>query len=322
MISIFAAYKKGLEMAWKEKRMLFWLYGFNLLFAYLITMPVAMMISNALAKTTTADKVLTAFDFTTLVTIIDIYGKGINMGRMITTFGILYLIINIFFAGGILKIFIEEKKFSLKEFFSGCVEYFSRFLRLFLFSLMFIIIAIIFYLAISSLFSLFTENATTEHAPLLLFILKILITGIMLAIINMLFDYARIMTIVNDFYGMYKTIKQALMFVMMSVRQTVSLYFLYVITLIVILLIYLFVESFISVTGWLTILIFFLWTQLFVISRMWIRMSFFAGQYSFYHHSNTAMPGMTKEMMDKAVEDYEKRAGKQNAAETNTSFTS
>jgi len=294
-------------MAWKEKKMLFWLYGFNLLFAYLITMPVSMMISNALDKTTAADKVLAAFDFTTLVTIVDHYGKGVSLGRTITTFGILYILVNIFFAGGILKIFIEDKKFSLKLFFTGCVEYFNRFLRLFLFSLIFIIIAVIFYIAISSLFSLFTENAATEHLPILLFILKILIMGIMLALINMLFDYARIMTIVNDYHAMYKTIKQVLMFVMMSARKTLALYFLYVFTLIVFLLIYLVVENLISVTGWLTILIFFLWTQIFMLSRVWIRMSFYAGQYSFYHYSNTAMPGMTKAMLDKAVVDYEKR---------------
>jgi hypothetical protein len=36
-------------------------------------------------------------------------------------------------------------------------------------------------------------------------------------------------------------------------------------------------------------------------------MSFFAGQYSFYHFSNTAMPGMTKNMLDAAVDNYEKR---------------
>jgi hypothetical protein len=124
----------------------------------------------------------------------------------------------------------------------------------------------------------------------------------------MLFDYAKIMTVANDFYGMFKTVKQAIMFVMMNPRKTIGLYFSYLFTAIFLMIIYLFIESFISVTGWLTILIFFLWTQIFMITRIWIRMSFFAGQYSFYRFSNTAMPGMTKEVLDKAVEDYEKRA--------------
>ena len=121
----------------------------------------------------------------------------------------------------------------------------------------------------------------------------------------MLFDYAKIMTVVNDYHGMFKTVKQSVMFVMMSPRKTMGIYFSYLLTAIFLMIIYLLVENFISVTGWLTILIYFLWAQIFMISRIWIRMSFFAGQYSFYHFSNTAMPGMTRKMLDQAVTNYE-----------------
>lgn len=310
MISIFTAYKNGLSAAWKEKKMLLWLYGFNLLFAYLITLPLSMMLSNALDKTTAADKILQVFDFTIFTTIMEVFGKGVNLGRTIITIGILYLIVNIFFAGGILKIFIEEKKFKLIDFLTGCVEYFNRFLRLFLISVLFLILALLMYLLISKLFGFLTDNSTTEHLPVILFILKMFLIGALLAIVNMLFDYAKIMTVVNDYYGMFKIVKQAMMFVMMSLRKTVGLYFSYLFTAIILIIIYLFIESFISVTDWLTILIFFLWTQIFMVTRIWIRMSFFAGQYSFYRFSNTAMPGMTQEMLDAGVEDYDKRQNK------------
>jgi len=307
MISIFAAYKNGLSAAWKEKKMLFWLYGINLLFAYLITLPLSMMLSKALDNTTAADKILQSFDYTIYTTIMDVFGKGVDLGRTIITVGILYLIVNIFFAGGILKIFIDEQKFRLKEFFEGCVEYFNRFLRLFLISVLFLISAILIYMLISKLFGLLIDNSATEHLLYLFMVLRVLFLGTLLAFINMLFDYAKIMTVVNDFQGMFATVKQSIMFVMMSPRKTIGLYFSYLMTSVLFMTIYMFVESFISVTGWLTILIFFLWTQIFMISRIWIRMSFFAGQYSFYHYSNTAMPGMTKDMLDSAVEDYEKR---------------
>jgi hypothetical protein len=309
MISIFSAYKNGLSAAWHEKKMLFWLYGFNLLLAYLMTLPLSMMLSKALDKTIAAENILQAFDFTIYTTIMDQFGKGVQLGRTITIFALLYMVINIFFAGGILKIFIEGIKFNLKDFFSGCVEYFNRFLRLFLFSALFIFMAILTYLLISKLFGFLTENASTEHLTIILFITKVLILGILLAMINMLFDYAKIMTVVNDFHGMYKTVKDSLMFVMMSPRKTMGLYMSYLITVLVFTMIYLIFESFLHVNNWLTIIIFFLWTQLFMLSKIWIRMSFFAGQYSFYHYSNTAMPGMTKEMLDQAVDDYEKREG-------------
>ena len=162
----------------------------------------------------------------------------------------------------------------------------------------------------SKILSFFANNATTEHLPFLFFVLRILFFGALLALINMLFDYAKIMTVVNDFHNMFATVKQSIMFVMMSPLKTMGLYFSYLLTMILFIIIYVFIESFISVSGWLTILAFFLWAQIFMISRIWIRMSFFAGQYSFYHYSNTAMPGMTKAMLDKAVEDYEKQENK------------
>jgi hypothetical protein len=308
MISIFVAYKNGLSVAWKEKKMLFWLYGFNILFAYLITLPISTMLSKALNNTTAADKVLQTFDFTIYATVMDTFGKGVDLGRTITTVGLLYLIANIFFAGGILKIFIEEQKFNLKNFLMGCLEYFNRFLKLFLISGLFLISAILVYLLISILFKFLTDNSVTEHLPVILFVLKILMLGLLFAIISMLFDYAKIMTVVNDYHGMFKTVKQSVMFVMMSPKKTIGLYLSYSFTAIFFMIVYLFVESFISATGWLTILIIFLWTQIFMISRIWIRLSFFAGQYSFYHFSNTAMPGMTKEMLDEAVKEFDERS--------------
>lgn len=311
MISIFAAYKNGLFTAWKEKKMLFLLYGFNLLFAYLITLPLSMMLTKALENTTAADKILHSFDFTIYTTIMDVFGKGVHLGRTITTFSILYLIINTFFAGGILKIIMEEKKFTIIDFLKGCVEYFNRFLRLFLLSVLSIIIAIIVFMIFSKILGLFAENPTSEHLPFLFFTLKILFLGFLLALINMIFDYAKIMTVVNDFHKMYSTIKEAVLFVMMSPRKTISLYFSYLMTTVLFLILYLVIESFISVTGWMSFIVFFLWTQIFMISRIWIRLSFFAGQYVLYRFSNTAMHGMTKEMLDNAVTDYEKRVAEE-----------
>jgi hypothetical protein len=302
-----SAYKNGLWNALNEKKLLFWLYGFNLLFAYILALPVSMMIANALDKTTTADRLLQAADITVLITFMMEYGKSISFVQLLTAIGILYIIFNIFFAGGILKTFVEEKKFELSDFFSGCIEYFNRFLRLFLISLIFFILIIILNFLLSKFFGIFTKDATTEHLPFILFFLRVLILSFLLAFVNMLFDYAKIMTVVNDFYGMFKTVNQAFIFVMMSMRKTIGLYMLFLFTAIILMAVYLFIESLLNVTSGLMVLIFFIWTQIYMISRVWIRMSFFAGQYSLYRHSNTAMPGMTKEMLDKAVTNYENR---------------
>lgn len=294
MINILTAYKNGLTCAWREKRLLLWLYVFNVLFAYLITLPVSMMLTEALDQSTAADKILHAFDFTIFTTIMDDFGKGIDLGRMILTLGILYMILSLFFAGGILKIFIERNKFNLIDFFTGCATYFYRFLRLFLISFLFVAAALLIYLLISGFIGLLTDNSATERLPMILFSLNLLIFGFILATINMLFDYAKIMTILYDLPGMIKAVEKASMFILMNLRKTIGLYLFYLMTAIILMMCYLYVESFISVTGWLTLVIFIFWAQLFMISRIWIRLSFFAGQYSFYFYANETLPVITK----------------------------
>ena len=310
MISILNAYKSGLKIAWAQKKMLLFIYFINLIFAYLMTLPFSMIISGALKNTIMADKLLNAFDYTALSTIMNEFGAGFSFGSVLFVYGIFYLLLNTFFAGGIISLFHEEENFSLKQFLSGSIEFFKRFLRLFLISLIFIIVAFLIYSALGGFFGLFTKNTITEFWPFVLFFVRILILGILLALVNMIFDYAKIITVVNDFTGMWKSTKNAIMFVMMSFRKTSGLYGLYFFTASLLIIIYLLIESYLHVGSGLMVFVFFIFTQIYMLFKMWIRLSFFGGQYVFYKHSNTAMPGMTKEMLDMAVAEYENREAK------------
>ena len=97
MIPVSAAYKKGLHHAWLQKKMLFFLYGFNLLFAYLASLPFSGMLTQALDHTVLADKLLRQFDFTALILLFDEYGQGVNLGWHILVFAIIYGLLNTFF---------------------------------------------------------------------------------------------------------------------------------------------------------------------------------------------------------------------------------
>lgn len=307
MIGIIKAYKNGLSNALNEKKMIFWIYGFNLLIAYALTLPVSMILSNALDKTIATERMLSAFDLTIMTTIIRDFASGFSLFRWVITIALFYLVLNIFFAGGILNVFTNESRFKLSDFLAGCVKYFNRFLRLFAISLLFLIAVIFINMLLSKLSGFITENSTTEHVPVILFISRYFFLILLLALTNMLFDYAKIITVVNDFHGMFGAVKISIMFVMMSMRKTTGLYGLYFITAVFLLVLYLIIESVIHVDSGLMVLIFFLWTQIYMITKVWIRMSFFAGQFNFYKYANTAMPGMSKEILDSAVADYERR---------------
>jgi hypothetical protein len=307
MISIWKAYTDGLGTAWQYKKMIFLIYGVNLFLAYIALIPVAAMLDKGLDYTTAASQILEAFDISIFSALWAGYGKAINIGGMILSFSVLYLILNTFFAGGIFYLIDENLPFGLKKFLTGCVIYFKRFLKLFLVSLLFILMAILIYVLISSIFSVFTTDSVTEFWPISLFFVKVIILVCILAMVNMFFDYAKIILVYNDFYGIYKSVKDTMMFILMSMTRTIGLYGLYFLTAIALLAIYLVLESLFNVTGTISILLFFMLTQIYMLIKVFIRISFFTGQYTYYKYSNTAMPGMSKEMLDEAVENYEKR---------------
>ncbi len=226
------------------------------------------------------------------------------------SYGFVYLLLNTFFAGGILHLLKENIEFSIKEFLAGCVSYFKRFIKLLLLSIIFIIAVLLIYILIKALFGLFTKDAVTEFWPFVLFVIRMLLVICMVAIINMLFDYVKIIVVYNDFYRIFRSVKDTILFVMMSMGKTLGLYGLYFLTSLIILCIYLYMSSLFNITGPWTILIFFIVSQLYMIVKMFIRLCFFTGQFKFYKNSNTAMPGMTQEMLDGAVKDYEKRQNK------------
>ena len=307
MISIWGAYTQGIRIAWEYKKVVFLLYGINLFVAYLILMPFSSMLEKALDNTTAALQLLEAFDITIFSTIISEYGKGSNLVGLILSYGFIYLLLNTFFAGGILHLLKENIEFSIKEFLTGCVIYFKRFIKLLLLSVLFIVGVLITYILLKALFGLFTKNTVTEFWPFILIFIRILLVIGMIAIINMLFDYAKIIIVYNDFYRIFRSVKDTIMFVMMSMGRTLGLYGLYFLTSLIFLCIYLYMGSFINVTGPWTILIFFIVSQLYMVVKMFIRLCFFTGQFKFYKNSNTAMPGMTQVMLDEAVDNYNQR---------------
>ncbi len=310
MISIWSAYTNGIRVAWDYKKVVFLLYGINLFVAYLLLIPFSSMLDKALDNSTAALQLLEAFDITIFSSIISEYGRGSNLAGLIMSYGFVYLLLNTFFAGGILHLLKENIEFSIKEFLAGCVSYFKRFIKLLLLSIIFIIAVLLIYILIKALFGLFTKDAVTEFWPFVLFVIRMLLVICMVAIINMLFDYVKIIVVYNDFYRIFRSVKDTILFVMMSMGKTLGLYGLYFLTSLIILCIYLYMSSLFNITGPWTILIFFIVSQLYMIVKMFIRLCFFTGQFKFYKNSNTAMPGMTQEMLDGAVKDYEKRQNK------------
>jgi hypothetical protein len=283
------------------------MYLINLGFAYLLVLPISMMLNEALTNTTAAEKLLGTLDVALLLNLLREYGVSLNINQYLLTYGLFYLVLNTFLAGGILNNFYQEQKFTLSNFINGSILFFNRFLRLMGISLLFILFIVLLGILLSQVFNALTRNATSEFWPFILSSGIFVFIGLMLILINMLFDYAKIITVYNDFLNMKRTTYNAMMFVMMSMRKTVGLYMLFFITALALLCIYWFVESKLIISSGFSVVLFFILSQIYIIFKIWLRISLFNGQFIFYKFSNTALPGMSKEMLDEMVDAYEQK---------------
>ena len=96
MISVLKAYQHGLRDAWREKKLIVVLYAFNLFFAYLMTIPVSMMLNQGFENRVAATKMLDKFDFTYYLSLIRDFGSGLDVSRLVLTFGLLFIVLNTF----------------------------------------------------------------------------------------------------------------------------------------------------------------------------------------------------------------------------------
>ena len=302
MVVIFSTFRQGLAEIWRVKKLLFFVYIVNIIFAYLLTLPVSMMLSEALAETTAADKLLQKFDLTLYTNITMYFGKGIDIPAFILPVGLFYLFLNTFLAGGIIKIFAAKQKFNFSTFIHNCSLYFKRYLKLFAISLLFILMIALLDNLLTILFGLITKGALTERIPFIFFLSRMLIIFAMLVFTNMLFDYAKIITIVNDTVRMVEAVRLAWLFVWTRFIKSISLYKLYLITAILIFLIYWGVESYLKVsTPWMVFVVL-LWTQLTILMKIWVRLGFFAGQTAFY--STSAVTGLSGRLIENSIEPF------------------
>ena len=195
--------------------------------------------------------------------------------------GLFYLAVSIFLNGGILGTFIQEGEgFSARVFFGSAGQYFGRFLRLFLFSLPFIIVAFLIDRGFGELFRWISNDS--EPLNVIFQILRRLILLFLIFFINMVFDYAKIRTIFFERRDMFKTGLRSWAFVIQHLCKTLGLYYLVAIVGLLFFALYTFVGKFITASTSITIFLLFLWQQIYAMSRVGVRMLFYSAQVNLF----------------------------------------
>ena len=207
-----------------------------------------------------------------------------------------YMVLWIAIAGGIIDRYARDRATRAHGFFAASGGYFFRFLRLAV--LMWIVYACLFaYLhpwLFDRLYPRWVYETTVERTAFLLRATLYLAFGLLVGACNLIFDYAKVRTVVEDRWSMLAAVAGAVRFIWRNLGAAVALYAADVLLFLAIVAAYAAVAPGAGGGGWSV------WwglvvSQLYVLARLWVKLVFWASETALYqgrlgHAQHVASP--------------------------------
>jgi len=263
------------------------LWFFNFLFGFIVFYLLYNRLMEALSQSAISEGMLSKVNYHFVFEFLTYHGQALGTirGVVLVLIGV-YVLVSLFLFGGILHSLVETQKTSFSQrFFQGCGKFFGRFLRLLVYSLILWLALVVFMFILYQVGRVLTGKGANEQLSFYLLLVEVAVALFFIFFINMIQDYARIRIVTEDSRYVFRSLFQSIGFVFKRLGGTLVLYYLLVLTGVVIAVIYWGLRSVIPFSTLGTILITLLIYQLFIASHGWLKIAFQAGQLSFYTRS-------------------------------------
>ncbi|HVP90963.1 MAG TPA: hypothetical protein VMS75_07070 [Terriglobales bacterium] len=279
-MTVFKAIGNGAGTASRRPLALAVLWVTDLVFAVLIVAPWAALVRADLGHSLLG-RSLHALDFLWLGEAVYRYqsaAPALLAGWLVLL--AVYFGLSVFLNGGVIgRLLDREGRTTFQTFFADCGRHFGRFVRLFLVSVVFYALA---FGTVLGLFSMVTaraaERARTEWTPLGLSWARTLIALLLLSLLHMVFDYARIFVVAEDERRVLRALGKALAFLGRRFFRAWALYLLVGAGLVAGAALYFAAAGLIPGSGLAWLGLGLVWGQAFVVFRFWTKMVFFSAQ--------------------------------------------
>jgi hypothetical protein len=124
-------------LIWRHQRLVWWIFAVNLVIAWLSSLSARVTLSPVLDHSLESAKLVTGFDISTLVLMLErpeVSMRSLAPGA--AGAALVFLVYLLFIDGGVLAVFLEDKRLSHAEFFENAGLFFWRMVRLGLYSLL------------------------------------------------------------------------------------------------------------------------------------------------------------------------------------------
>jgi hypothetical protein len=200
--------------------------------------------------------------------------------------GVAYVFVWLFLVGGILDRYARNRRVGVPQFFATGGVFFFRFLRLGVAALAVyaLLYGAVHALLFDGLYRWATHDMTAERSAFAVRLVLYLVFGAMLALVNLLFDYAKVRAVVEDRRSMLGALAAGVRFVLHHPAEAIGLYLLNGATFAALLALY----AVVAPGAWgpggrmtLALLV----TQLYLLLRLSIKLLFYASQVALFQSS-------------------------------------
>lgn len=278
--------QQGIKLLFKNNKFIWLFWGANILFGVILSLPIYYILEDNLIHSVYSQKLSFGFDYTWYLQFMQLYKTTIGeIPYMIYgTVGV-YILIQVFFVGGLISVFNIPGKNHYVDFFYGGVRYWYRFTKIMLISLIFYAIAFL----INDYLGLLVKMLFSDSARMTDFILRgsrYILLIFLIGLVSIISDYTKVAIAVRDSEGVWTEIINVIKFLVKNFYQVFLIYFLVACVGAAGALIYNFTDSFLPKTTYAYFGLAFILQQLLIIFRLFVKMLFVSTEVTIYKDLN------------------------------------
>ncbi|MGA0556256.1 hypothetical protein ACO2Q8_06385 [Larkinella sp. VNQ87] len=256
--------------------MVLWLYGVNFLLGLLVLLPSYAALRTEMGSSLEYLKLLDGFDYTVYSDFQHWNGSIIDPLLSVSFWlGGFYLLLSIFFSGGILLYVTpsatRQPRFRVSQFLSASVQTFGRFFRLFLGVIGGITLLAFLGLFIGALLLSGLSDTLSEQEMIYLLLGCLLVFSLSALLVVCVGDYAKVKLFRRDENRVMEVFGQAMRFIFTHFRLVFGFYLVLLSIGAAGFAIYLLIDSQVKTGGWASLVVWFLIQQCFIFSRVFLR---------------------------------------------------
>ncbi|MEE9234790.1 MAG: hypothetical protein V3U28_05050 [Candidatus Acidoferrales bacterium] len=200
----------GARLVWRRQRVLWWIYGVNLLLGLFATVPVASRLGSVLNRSLAAERLVEGFDLTAYIELVAHPSAPLAGGEAGSLFfSLVFFVFMLFVTGGLLEVYRRDQTLSPGEFFQACGSYFWRFVRLLIFLVIVLIVVGIGAGLVGAGLDRLAEDSPREKLGFWLDVGGGLVLLLVLMTVRLWFDMAQVRAVAEEERKMRRTFLRA-----------------------------------------------------------------------------------------------------------------